>query len=570
MAPRLFFVAMLAFVLAACSRGTVSQTRAGDDTGGQQDAFDAGADTGADMQQTDDFSDSGDSMVDADLDGLAGDDGVEGDDSVDGDDGVGGDDGGDSSVDDGSDTVADDGGVDPCDGVVCNTPPDDQCMQGSILRQYQQTGTCNGGDCEYPYSDHPCQYGCENAQCLSCTPQWTDVSECNCTPTACAGCTGSKHQQDGCGNERDLACDLQPTGCSGVCCGSSCCQSSQVCYQGACCSPNCSGKECGDDGCGGTCSPGCDANGCCFDDGSCFSNRLKLISYNIGCSCGLPNTAMLSKVADLIVAEQADVVALLEYRWDRGGDDNPNTILQLLSDRGYPMNGVYEKRFDWDANTELGQIVLSNQPVYDYDYYRFQGGHPNQDIVQSFRYPLGAGMVRVFSVHPQPGQFCSIVDELEQYMDGFSNEMSVLLGDFNALASDPCFGDIRNDFRDCCDESSDTTCRYTIDMTVWDGGIHAPPDLGEAIDFIFVRRGTMSPFPRPWTVVDTRSNHTINQGMAVSDHFPVIAELAFCLPCSNCLGTYSDCNAACQDFSNLGGYCGWPDSHDFGHCCVCQ
>ncbi len=344
------------------------------------------------------------------------------------------------------------------------------------------------------------------------------------------------------------------------------------CLDGSClpCPTACAGRECGNDGCGGTCPPGCGIHGCCAEDGTCFSNRLKVISYNIGCSCGWTDNAMLGKIADLIVAEQGDVVGLQEYWWDYAGTDSPDTIKQLLADRGYPMYGVYEKRFNLNSDVELGQIVLSKQPLQDYGFYRFQGGHTDQDMVQSFLYPLGAAAVRVFSVHPQPGKFCDVVGELNQYLDGFSSEMGVLMGDFNALTSDPCFTEIALDFRDCCQESSDATCDYTVDRTVWAGGVNAPPDLGEAIDYVFVRRGTLAPFPRPWTVVDTRASHTINQGIPVSDHFPVITELAFCLPCANCLGTYADCNAACQAHGSNEGTCGWPESSNFGQCCLCR
>ena len=42
------------------------------------------------------------------------------------------------------------------------------------------------------------------------------------------------------------------------------------CIDNACvCVPDCTGRECGDDGCGGTCGPGCQANALCGDDGLC-------------------------------------------------------------------------------------------------------------------------------------------------------------------------------------------------------------------------------------------------------------------------------------------------------------
>ena len=50
------------------------------------------------------------------------------------------------------------------------------------------------------------------------------------------------------------------------------CPIGHICVAGVCmgveCQPDCSGKECGDDGCGGSCSPGCDSEHGCVD-GSC-------------------------------------------------------------------------------------------------------------------------------------------------------------------------------------------------------------------------------------------------------------------------------------------------------------
>jgi endonuclease/exonuclease/phosphatase family metal-dependent hydrolase len=260
------------------------------------------------------------------------------------------------------------------------------------------------------------------------------------------------------------------------------------------------------------------------------SDNFKAISYNVGLEL-FTDLSRLQKIADLIAGEQPDVVGLQEYWHDTANGEsvhpNTNRLLTLLAERGYPMYGKYEKRFDVTASVELYQMVLSKQSIDNYELVRFTGGnHPNEDMVQSFQYNFNTGgSVRVFNVHPQPSNFCSIVGELDVHLDKFSSQMGILMGDMNAWPDDSCLSAIYNDFRNTCSESSDRTCDYTIDNRVWSGDPNYLPEKGGPIDYIFVRKGTISPFSGPWTVIKTRSDYDINLDVPVSDHYPVISEL---------------------------------------------
>ena len=103
---------------------------------------------------------------------------------------------------------------------------------------------------------------------IGCSADWDSTrpaSTCSCTPS----CSGKTCGDDGCGGTCAPGCGITETCqggqcvCNGATCGTSCCVSSQVCYQGACCTPSCSGKECGPDGCGGTCGHACTAPQVC-------------------------------------------------------------------------------------------------------------------------------------------------------------------------------------------------------------------------------------------------------------------------------------------------------------------
>jgi hypothetical protein len=93
---------------------------------------------------------------------------------------------------------------------------------------------------------------------------------------------------DGCGHTLDCGvcprgqicdagrCANQPYCGNGLCdiaetcetCPADCGCNGHACLRGACCVPSCTGKTCGDDGCGGSCAPGCNKGFLC-DGGQC-------------------------------------------------------------------------------------------------------------------------------------------------------------------------------------------------------------------------------------------------------------------------------------------------------------
>ncbi len=64
-----------------------------------------------------------------------------------------------------------------------------------------------------------CRDGCagrdagRDAEWDACSPVWVDVSPCDCSPSACRGCSGTKEQADGCGHTRQVSCNLPRAGC---------------------------------------------------------------------------------------------------------------------------------------------------------------------------------------------------------------------------------------------------------------------------------------------------------------------------------------------------------------------
>jgi hypothetical protein len=91
-------------------------------------------------------------------------------------------------IDNDCDSATDEGCDDPCDGVMCDQPPDNECVGSETLRVYHRQGTCmqDNGKCTYGFDDIECQKGCDDVA-LSC-------KECEnrCFPSGITECTGGK------------------------------------------------------------------------------------------------------------------------------------------------------------------------------------------------------------------------------------------------------------------------------------------------------------------------------------------------------------------------------------------
>jgi hypothetical protein len=145
-------------------------------------------------------------------------------------------------------------------------------------------GACSGDSSCVPHDSRYCQEGVtywanscgnleeviEQCQCGCLGDHSGCDPDCTCTPD----CLGKECGDDGCQGSCPPGCMAGEHCSQGICecdfvaCGSACCAQGQACYQGACCTPNCSGRECGADGCGGNCG-GCGANEFCDADGQC-------------------------------------------------------------------------------------------------------------------------------------------------------------------------------------------------------------------------------------------------------------------------------------------------------------
>jgi len=111
----------------------------------------------------------------------------------------------DTDADSDTDTETESGtGPDECDGVVCDDPPEDDCLAGDLV-EYDEDGVCVEGECEYSYLLTPCPYGCTGG---SCDPQ--------CTAGDCCDPATQEYRPD------DFQCGTAPVAAEFECTSTAC------------------------------------------------------------------------------------------------------------------------------------------------------------------------------------------------------------------------------------------------------------------------------------------------------------------------------------------------------------
>lgn len=54
--------------------------------------------------------------------------------------------------------------ADPCAGIVCDAPPEAECVDADTLKTYSNAGTCDNAECTYSHQLTECEHGCHAAE----------------------------------------------------------------------------------------------------------------------------------------------------------------------------------------------------------------------------------------------------------------------------------------------------------------------------------------------------------------------------------------------------------------------
>lgn len=133
--------------------------------------------------------------------------------------------------------------IDPCDDVICDSPPVSECKDKSTLVVYESTGTFVEGSCEYKFDTVTCEFECMNGACSS--NQCEDVvcdDDNSCTQNICDNSICTYPLIDNDCNTKE--CGNSSSGC--YYCGT-CNNPNQYCNSGVCidipCGDNCPKSE---------------------------------------------------------------------------------------------------------------------------------------------------------------------------------------------------------------------------------------------------------------------------------------------------------------------------------------
>ncbi|MCU0663776.1 MAG: hypothetical protein MUC50_15785 [Myxococcota bacterium] len=180
----------------------------------------------------------------------------------------------------------------PCQDVECLLVPGDQCVDENNARIYAGTGECSNGECEYPYTEIFCTYGC-NELTGRCRQPECDGGPCcesgffRPSTYVCETTTAHRCGGDSCGDDPESRLvERRCSGTSATCSGatspgtwspSSSCSVTQMCQSdggGAWCQSCKFG--CGGSGCYSECAPAdpcCDAAGLLRDTSFVCASR---------------------------------------------------------------------------------------------------------------------------------------------------------------------------------------------------------------------------------------------------------------------------------------------------------
>ncbi len=264
---------------------------------------------------------------------------------------------------------------------------------------------------------------------------------------------------------------------------------------------------------------------------SCSLNQFTLLSYNIRTDQNHMDAnaeRWLETIVQRIVTSEAQVVLLQEVEEQVGEiDDIPAEIVARLRDRGINYNYRYIRRFAQPPHGYFGQMVMSRHDLSQYEevWIDYEGiGHDRSDVIQTFTTQLWGQDIRFYNYHPVPSRACDAAKYLNKIVSARRQYHDIIAGDFNRQSDSRCLDDFTKKYDNVChiylEESTEDSCLYSFDYLVWQGGRHAPPALGQAIDHVYLT-ADQSNTDFLVEVVSINIDHQANQPLAVSDHFPV-------------------------------------------------
>lgn len=236
---------------------------------------------------------------------------------------------------------------------------------------------------------------------------------------------------------------------------------------------------------------------------------IRAMSFNIHHGVGVDGRLDLQRVADLIDAEDADVVGLQEVdrHWSARSDfvDQASWLARELN-----MHVAYGANLDRDPlnpgepRRQYGTAILSKRPILDWDntYLPRYDGHEQRGLLRA-RIVVRGVPVQVYNTHLQHNDAAERLEQVKAITNliGTPDESVVLVGDLNATPDAPEIDALVDGLVDAWEAAG-----------VGDGDTYPVEDPDRRIDYVMSSDDVVA---RTAAVVTTQA----------SDHLPVWADL---------------------------------------------
>lgn len=252
------------------------------------------------------------------------------------------------------------------------------------------------------------------------------------------------------------------------------------------------------------------------------AQKIKVMTYNVSYD---HLSDRIDGIVDYVVGQEPDVLLVQEMH------KQTDVFKNKLEDKGFPMQ--MEDVINYWA-------VFSRHGIEDYE--KMSNGYDH--VFQTFVVNFNGQKIRFFNTHPKPPVACDVAQNLLDLAATYP-EPKILMGDFNMSMSSACYGDFQPNYIDAC---NCTDCRGTVNLETfndWHDTNWTDDCWIQTIDHIFIEKNA------PLNIV----NAYVDDKMMSSDHFPVIAELAFCENCQD--GSKSKGNADCDNDVDLVDFASW-------------
>ena len=237
------------------------------------------------------------------------------------------------------------------------------------------------------------------------------------------------------------------------------------------------------------------------------------MTWNIHHGEGMDKKIDIDRIAQLIIEEKADIVAIQEV--DRGVERSKkiDIITKLADITG--MTYAFGKTIDYQGG-EYGNALLTRFPIFEEHNVLFKSfpGTEQRGVLLLVLGVIGEEVVVAnthFDSQGNDSLRVGAVDELKKILKGYSSRATILCGDFNDIPSSRVVTQLKEEYLDTWELAG-----------TWEGFTFPADVPKKRIDFAFTNNSRGPDSTTAAVHLRPLSSHVV-QSLA-SDHLPLVVE----------------------------------------------